>query len=171
MIGTVFTYLRWAGRARRNASDPEALAGWCLIHKKSYRTSSIFRPALHLIRRCIAVSFFRKNKGRILEFDGGNPSFAIWDNRDVSRIRYDHIVFNGGELPRLFIARDQMQARGAVNVILIPVYFLFLPFLCCWSLFAARPRNIAMLYDEWNEAIGLLQTVVTCSIQRCTPGS
>lgn len=159
MPGIVFFYLRLIARAKRTASDPEALAGWCLLHKKSFRTArTSFGPA-RVTKRLIAAIAARPKGEGWHRFSEGEAGTGVWDNRDVATIRYDQIRFNGGRLPSVFIARNEVAPSAISKSALVPIYLLLWPFLCVWSLFSRNPQNIALLYDEWNEAIGLMQIV------------
>jgi hypothetical protein len=159
MIGIVFTYLRWISRSKRTAADPEALAGWCLMNKKSFRTGAASSPLLYIVRRCFAVCFATRKHSHVLHFPEGTKHIAMWDNRDVSAIRNGHVLLNHGDAPSLFIPRDAMAPEGGIRFPLAAIYVLLLPFLCMWSFFCRQPLNIALLYDEWNEAIGLMQCI------------
>lgn len=158
MPGIIFFYLRLIFRANRKGSDPSGLSGWCLLHKKSFRTSQGgFGPA-QVTGRLFRTVFARKKSG-VRNYPGERNGIAVWDNRDVSQIRYDHIVFNGGQTPSFFIERNGLQITGSLRVVTVLIYFMLWPFLTLWALFSKHSANIALLYDEWTEAIALMQVV------------
>lgn len=159
MPGIIFFYLRLIFSAQRTASKPNALAGWCLLHKRSYRTSGkVFGPA-DVTRRLLSVLSWKSNSPSFVRLDNANSTVGVWDNRDVLETRLGQITFNGGVSPSVFIRRDAMGARGAAAFIAACFYILLWPWMCIWSLFAEHPRNVALLYTQWNEAMGLIKVV------------
>jgi len=165
MFKIIRFYFKLILKSRENhiSNNEYALAGWCLIQKKSYRNfphSSIsfffifFSCARAIIRLFSASTNHRRIKG-------GNPKYAMWDNNATRLdIRVKHIKKNEGEIPSLLVARNE---TGVVNFIeKIWITFLFiglLPFLFVWSLFNKQTENIGLLFDEWIEAYGLLDAI------------
>ncbi len=158
MPGIIFFYLRLIFNANRSATNPQGLAGWCLLNKKSFRTSDNSFGPIQVTKRLIRNVFSRDAKG-FRKFEIAENGVAVWDNRDVSQIRFDHISFNGGQQPSFFIERSNLQVSGAVRIVVALIYFLLWPWLALWSIFSSNAKNIALLYDEWTEAIALVRLV------------
>jgi hypothetical protein len=160
MRGIIFLYLQMITRAKRSVSDQKALAGWCLLHKKSFRTKRKGFGPLSVTRRFYHALLKRSSQKKLHVFNGGISGIAIWDNYDSSRdIRFEQIRYNGGQLPSVFIARSEIAPSGLVAIILAIGYLLSWPWLCLWSVFSKHAENIGLLYDEWNEAYALMQIV------------
>lgn len=149
--------------ANANSKSEFALAGWCLIQKKSYRIFSQSSITFFYIFICwgraIRRLFSATTNHRKIE--GGNPKYALWDN-SATRIenRVNHIKTNGGELPSLFVVRNETGPNKFIVKIWIAFLFIcLLPCLFVWSLFNKHPENIGLLFDEWIEAYGLLDAI------------
>ena len=158
MPGIILYYLRLIFKAKRDASDPEALAGWCLLHKKSFRViGKRFGPLVVTVR--IISNVLRKNGEGCRKLEQGTDGVAVWDNRDVASIRLDQIRFNGGVLPKYFIARNATSISPGARLVLFISGIILGPWLAVWSLFKSGGGNIGLWIDQWVEAASLIRYV------------
>ncbi|HTF03386.1 MAG TPA: hypothetical protein VK826_05140 [Bacteroidia bacterium] len=156
MLRIIWFYLKLSAKADRLSGDQQALAGWSLFRKKSFRSPAqqsfaSFRVIKHWAR-AVKRLFSIAPQGVVIP--EGNPVYATWDNRpDVQQIRVDHIKQNGGEVPGLFISRNVLSSAGIPEAIWVTFLFtFFLPYLFAWALFSKHSSNIVLLFDEWIEA-------------------
>ncbi len=165
MYRIVRFYLRLISKADRTGNN-EALAGWSLVYKKSYRNPSQSRVigVLSSWMKTFGRTLFAKTK--MHQVDGGNDGFLVWDNRNVKEIRVAHIRSNNISVPGIFIARNEIAITGFVQRLnALFSLFWFLPGLTFRSLFSANPAGITLLPFEWYEASALMQIVKTKNIR------
>ena len=153
-----------------NSLKPEAIAGWCLLNKPSFRFPSSassdrligFRSWIRVSRKLLTVI-----KNSTEKHEDGIHGFAVFDNfRSVKDIRLNHIRSNAAEVPTCLFFREELsnasEKKRFSEALLL---FFLMPILSIWCFFSSRRINIALLYDELAEATQLLRLLKIANIK------
>ncbi len=142
-----------AAKSGKEAS-PEALAGWCLLYKPSFRL-----PASASADRFLAFRVFRRlsvysGNPAAEKIDNGKSGIAAFDNlAAVKEIRLRHIEQNTGQLPAVYINRNSLlHSQIGFAEKLSAVFMLFRILLL-----KGLRVNCALLLREAFEASALLK--------------
>jgi hypothetical protein len=135
-------------------TSPEALAGWCLLHKSSFRL-----PASAAKDKFLAFRVFRRlsvyaDNPAAEKIETGKAGVAAFDNQaSVKEIRLQHIKQNTGQLPAIYINRNSLLNAQIGFTEKLSAVFILLRIL----LLKGARVNCALLLREAFEAAALLK--------------
>jgi hypothetical protein len=165
--GHVFLFYKklLAASAAGKMTSEEALAGWCLLHKASFRVQGFAAgdrfAGLRLLKQIMADR--SQTKSAVQKIKGGDETVAIFDNKAREcALRTDHVHENTGLLPGLYISRQELLG---VNYAGRSKWFGLMYAL--QLIFTSKQRlSKALLLREVHEAAALLHILRTHNIKR-----
>ncbi|MGL5889773.1 MAG: hypothetical protein ACRC3B_07805, partial [Bacteroidia bacterium] len=90
-------------------TSPEALAGWCLLHKPSFRLPSTAAGDKFLVFRVFRRLSVAAENTAAEKIANGKTGIAAFDNlASVKEIRLRHIEQNTGQRPAVYINRSSL---------------------------------------------------------------
>lgn len=151
-------YLKWIRLGQKMSdSSNEAIAGWSLLYKPSFRVSDIpEKLAVFRQYRRLTHRLNQNDQSPVRLIDGGAAFVAAFDNRIVTcQLRIDHVEQNTGKSPAVFISREALLStayKGKSKYVgLLKLFFL--------SLFSMQRSNLSLLLIEIHEAAALLAII------------
>ncbi|MGL5890621.1 MAG: hypothetical protein ACRC3B_12085, partial [Bacteroidia bacterium] len=138
-------------------TSPEALAGWCLLHKPSFRLPSTAAGDKFLAFRVFRRLSVAAENTAAEKIANGKPGMAAFDNlASVKEIRLRHIEQNTGQRPAVYINRSSLL-NGQIGF----TEKLSAVFMLLRILLLKGPRvNCALLLREAFEAAALLKLLM-----------
>lgn len=139
-------------------TSPEALAGWCLLHKPSFRLPEAAENQAMLQFRLLKrlFGFSAQASPQTIPVSGGKEGVAVFDNNPLSMpARIAHLEQNTDQQPEIFISRKNLLEQPLSLRLKFQALFISFRLLLIGG---PRVQRALLLYEVF-EAAALLRII------------
>ena len=139
-------------------TSPEALAGWCLLHKPSFRLPEAAEKQAMLQFRLLKrlFGFSAQASPQTIPVSGGKEGVAVFDNNPLSMpARIAHLEQNTDQQPEIFISRKNLLEQPLSLRLKFQALFISFRLLL---IVGPRVQRALLLYEVF-EAATLLRII------------